>query len=341
MRKSRVLLLIACAMFALFMLRAGSAAYFASKIDSQGNRISAGTLYIGGESGGRGMLDEAIALGDLVPGAEPYRIELKVKNLGTMTAYINGISAEIAESDEMFLANALRVECSSADGDLLYTGSLLALDGDVVPLQKRIALEPGKVEDLCISVQLDERAGNWYKGKRIEFSLAVYAGQRPDQPVGRMAVLPDAAGVQAALDAARPGDVVLVPPGRYGLLTVSVPGVTVKSQSVVFDTEVEGFLIDPKGAGGSDQEAVVIQGFTVNDRGGDGGIAVRSGQVRIADNIIRSAGSAVVAAGSAKACVIRNDLTDSSGLPASHGSGERFFAHYNLGVDLDPGEHAL
>jgi len=335
----------------LFCVAAGTAALFSRTATSSGNKISSGTLYIGKENGEKGVLDTFITLKDMIPGAEPEKLEFKVKNLGTMTAYLNGISAEIRDCDEKFLANALRLVCSDGEGNVLYTGSLLALDGDVVPLRRKIAMEPDKTTQLNISVQLDERAGNWYKGKEIEFSLAVYAGQRPDQPMAGMVTVAEADNVQAVLNQAQPGDVILIPPGRYGRLSINVPGVKVKPQDVVFDTEVEGFSINgkpgekPSHAKGrnrhSDENTIGIQGFTVNDTDASGGIVVQSGRTNIADNIVSSNEKAVIVYGHAGVNVKRNDLTGSAGLPDPPGSGNGLSAHYNLGVDLDPDKFAL
>ncbi|HHW40035.1 MAG TPA: hypothetical protein GXX19_02600 [Syntrophomonadaceae bacterium] len=337
----------------LFCVAAGTIALFSRTATSSGNKISSGTLYIGKENGEKGALDTFIALKDMIPGAEPEKLELRVKNLGTMPAYLSGISAEIEDGDEKFVANALRVVCTDGEGNVLYKGSLLALDGDVVPLRRKLAMEPDKTTRLNVSVQLDERAGNWYKGKEIEFSLAVHAGQRPDQPMAGMVTVAEADNVQAVLDQAQPGDVVLIPPGRYGRLAINVPGVAVKAQGVVFDTEVEGFLIDgrpgevssPHGKKGkkhlTDDNQIWIQGLTINDLDAGGGIVVRSGQTCIADNIISSEGNAVFVDGHAEVNVTRNDLTGSAGLPCPPGSGNGLSAHYNLGVDLDPEKYAL
>lgn len=356
MIKSKLLLLIGLILLTLFTLSAVTLAYYTGEAVSSGNTINAGTLYIGGESGGKGVLDSFINLEGLVPGEEPRNVTVKVKNLGTMTAYINGISASIRQSDEMFIANALRTVCSHR-GTALFSGSLLALDGNVVPLQREIPLEPGEIVELEFAIQLDERVSNWYKGKNVEFSLSVYAGQKPGQEVGNRVILADENDVQASLDSALPGDVVLIPAGVYGSLHLPVPGVTVKAGDVVFDTVTGGFTVggtgngkQQHGNGGSGETVTTIQGFTIN--GSAFGVKLMSGHgCRIADNIFNVSGQPVAVNGIGKTVITRNDFTGSGAeIPQTGGKGNSTVlvppgkglnAWYNLGVDLDPEEHAL
>ncbi len=355
MLKSKVLFFLGLVALMLFSLSAGTLALFSSEAISSGNTISAGTLFIGGESGQKGMLDSFINLGDLVPGAEPHKIKLKVKNLGSMPAYINAISVNIRECNDKFLANALQTVCKHGREGVLYRGSLLALDGNAVPLERQIAFQPGKTVELEFSIGLDERVGNWYKGKSIDFSFTVYAGQKPDQEMGGRVYLAGRDNVQSVLDAAEPGDVVLVPAGSYGRLRVK-PGTAVKAKDVVFDTVVHGFTVSgPRGgrvssaaaavgmgAGG----AAVLQGFTVS---GAGGIEVGSGECLVLDSIINSPRDAVVISGAGRVYAARNDFSGAGAEPAGRArragelvtGGGQLESCYNLGIDLDPEEHAL
>ncbi|MBF7083256.1 hypothetical protein IT084_09745 [Desulfallas sp. Bu1-1] len=357
MIKTKLILLTGLIALIIFTLSAGSLALFSGEAVSQGNTINAGTLFIGKDDGCKGVLGEFVSLNDMLPGAEPQKLKIKVKNLGTMTAYINGLSVNITESNGKFLANALRTKCVNSGGNVLYRGSLLALDGNVIPLEREIVLEPDQATELEFFIQLDERAGNWYKGKGVEFSITVYAGQKPGQAVGERVHLAEGGNVQAVLDGAEPGDVILIPAGSYGNLEIK-PGVAVKAKDVVFDTVVGGFTVRAGGSGkgpatggqgGNLQgNATLIQGFAINGTG----VKVKPGrECKILDNIFNAAGNPVIVNGSGKALLTRNDFTGcSSKTEPDQGAGGPFTcsssggqveARYNLGVDLDPKEHAL
>jgi len=353
--KNKILLLIGLISLTIFTLSAGTIAFFSDEAIISGSKISAGTLYIGGDNGSRGVLDSFISLEDLVPGEEPKQVKIKVKNLGTMTAYINGISARIRQSDEMFMANALRTVCSHR-GDTLFSGSLLALDGNVVPLMQEIPLEPEEVIELEFDFQLDERVSNWYKGKKVEFLLSVYAGQKPGQEVGNRVIMAGENNVQDCLDGALPGDVVLIPAGVYGKLYLPA-GVAAKAGGVVFDTVAGGFTVGGQGNGkqqhgteGPGEFETVIQGFTINSE--DFGVKLMPGHgCQVTDNIFNVSGRPVEVSGTVKAVITRNDFTGSgaeslqkdgkSNSPVIIPPGTGLDAWYNLGVDLDPEEHAL
>lgn len=338
MIKSRALLFIGLTMLILFSLSAGSLALFTSEGISSANTITTGNMYIGDTNGERGILDKWVTLENMIPGAEPQRVKLTVKNLGTMTAHIKGLSAFITESDDKFVANAIQTRCLN-NGKELYKGSLLALDGNVMPLNDIVSLEAGKTTELELLLQLDERAGNWYKGKKLEFSFSVYAFQNKDQEIDNRTHLAEQDAVQRCLDEAEPGDVVLIKAGMYKPLRVKA-GVAVKAKDVVFDTVVEGFKIDIPSDNNSQGNANSVQGFTINSPGN--GILVKTGdECKISDNIINSAGCPVQVINPRKASFIRNDVTGCKEFFNGNKFGKDIFAKYNLGDDLDPEEDAL
>ncbi|MCF8010659.1 MAG: hypothetical protein K9L17_07810 [Clostridiales bacterium] len=351
MLKSKLLLFIGLTALMLFSLSAGSYALFSSEAISSGNTVSAGTLYIGGENGNKGMLDKTIKLENMLPGGEQGEAVFKIKNLGSMKVYINGISVNIKESREKFLSNALSTRCFEGN-NLLYQGSLLALDSNVVPLDKYIVLEPGETTALDFSIQLDEMVSNWYKGKNIEFSLTVYAAQRPDQEVGKWALIPDKDKVPSVVKNAEPGDTVLVPAGEYGRLSVK-PGVTVKAKDVIYNTVVKEFIVSPGASkvqartAKAKRNVTLLQGFTINSPAC--GIKVQSSQnCKVLDNIINSSDNPLKVNGAGKVLLSRNDMTGcfdknfgKKNISTKKAGKNKIQFDYNLGVDLKPEDHAL
>lgn len=358
MFKSKILIFFGLTMLILFSLSAGSLALFTSEAISSSNTITTGTMYIGNEAGEKGILDRCITVEKMIPGAEPQKVTIKIKNLGSMTAYLKGISANITEGNEKFIANAIHACCLDKNGRELYKGSLLALDGNVVPFQHVVSLEAGETTELDLLLQLDERAGNWYKGKKLEMSFSVYAFQRADQITDPKTKLAMANSVQASLDEANAGDVVLIPAGDYETLLVK-PGVTVKALDVVFDSTVKGFHIEQKGPANKQNngvkkesltnQATSIQGFTIKEDG----VKVQGGKsCEITDNIFISPEANIVNRSGSKVSVTRNDLVgfDEDGIGESNARQEKNFkkiyqgnitAQYNLGDDLNSEEHAL
>ncbi|MCL5272609.1 MAG: hypothetical protein AB1341_09430 [Bacillota bacterium] len=361
MIKSRMLFLIGCTMLILFSLSAGSLALFTSEAISSGNAITTGTMYIGNQAGERGILDKFITLENIIPGSKPHKIKLKIKNLGTMTTYIKGLSAVIKENDHKFIANAIQTHCHDAQGRELYKGSLLALDGNVMPMDRVVTLQPGKTTELEVSIQLDERAGNWYKEKKIELSFSVYAFQREDQKLDNRTLLATEKNVQQTLDQAELGDVVMIPAGDHGNLTLK-PGVIAKAKDVVFDTIVEEFHIKPfriadntiKDHGNKVfNDASGVQGFTIKK-----GVEIYLGkEFRITDNIFISSKRVIVNRGGHRVFATRNDLSygledqqdtrlskekrnDKRNARSDKLMEGKVEAGYNLGDDLDPEKHA-
>lgn len=337
MIKSKLLMLVGLVTLICFTLSAGSLALFSSEAISSENNLTTGTLDI------NGLKDCEIKLDSLMPGETPKEVTLTVTNSGTVPGYLSGISASIEESDNKYVANAIKAFCYDVKGNVLFEGSLLALDGNVVPLNNEIKLEPEQTINLKCTFQLDERAGNWYEGINTNFSLTVFAGQNPGQQVGKTVRLAGADKVQSALDQAKPGDVVLIPSGTYNeQFRITAPGVTVKAKDVVFDTAVKGFVLNA-GDTADDNAINAIQGFTINNASGAGVHIVKGKECNITDNII-SAKGAVKLNRLCKEVVTRNDLSgskDAAGKDVSSSksvqiegveAGDIF--EYNLGADI-------
>lgn len=354
---NRLLKMVGLLALLAFCLSSGAYGFFTSQATSQNNGLTAGTLYLGKDEKNRGMLDGSLKLSKMLPGAKEETFQLKVKNVGDITAYLNGLSASVKESDFKFMANAVKVTCTGPAGEKLYSGSLLSLDGNAVPTEGEITIEPGHDKTLTFTFQLDQRAGNWYKGKNIEASLTVFAGQNPGQKLETNVVLAGK-NVQAAVDQAKPKSVILVPAGEYGKLQVKNSDVTVKAKDVVYDTVLAGVMLaDPV-------QKVSVQGFTVDGRGTQDSIAVISDatkNINIKDNIFQNARkegadfSKDIKVGKPQGLSMqRNDfsaLVDNSGQGAQTKNGKfkqlsissdsMQSIRYNLGLDLDPSVETL
>lgn len=266
-----------------FCLSSGAFGYFSSRAVSPENSMTAGMLYIGKDKSNKGVLDGALNLSKMLPGETPVEFNLTVRNVGDVKAYLNGLSASIKETGDKFMANAVRVTCAGPGGEKLYSGSLLSLDGSPVPTNCEIPMEPDEEVVLTFTFQLDARAGNAYKGRKIEASLTVLAGQVQGQKLETdvVAAGPD---IQSAVDTAAPGSVVLVPAGNYGRLQIDRSDVTVKAGDVVFDTILSGVAFT-----GQAREAV-IQGFTLGGRDNQGAVLSvpdTAKNLTVTDNIIQ------------------------------------------------------
>lgn len=268
-----------------FCLSSGAFGFFTSQATSQNNGMSAGTLYLGKDEKSRGMLEGSLKLSKMLPGDPPKEFKLTVKNVGDIKAYLNGLSASVKENDFKFMANAIKVTCTGPAGEKLYNGSLLSLDNNAVPTENEIAMEPGESKTLTFNFQLDQRAGNWYKGKNIEAALTVFAGQNPGQKLETAAVIAGK-NAQAAIDQAKPKGVILLPAGEYGKVKISNSDITIKSKDVIFDTVLEGFVL-------ADQvQKVSIQGLTIDGKGAQDNLVTIPGsasKVYITDNIFQNA----------------------------------------------------
>ncbi|MBC7325316.1 MAG: hypothetical protein H5T99_08380, partial [Moorella sp. (in: Bacteria)] len=277
--------------------------------------ITAGTLYLGKDENSRGVLDGCLKLDGMIPGETPREFKLTVKNIGNLKAYLNGLSASVKESDSKFMANAIRATCVGPGGEKFYSGSLLALDNNAVPTESEIALEPGEEKVLVFTFQLDRRAGNWYKGKSIEVSLTVYAGQNPGQGL-KTNVLVAGKNLQAAVDQAAPGTVILVPAGEYGKLQIKNSDIAIKAKDVVYDTVLAGVVF------GGQVHEVSLQGFTVDGAGREELLVIPGSarNISLKDNIFQNAGSGANLAGcvqpgrSAGLVVQRNDFSSVAGV---------------------------
>lgn len=266
-----------------FCLSSGAFGYFSSQAISPDNNITTGMLYIGKDKSNKGVLDGALDLSKMLPGETPVEFKLTVRNVGDVEAYLNGLSASVKETDDKFMANAVRVTCAGPGGERLYSGSLLSLDGGAAPTDCEIPLEPDEEVVLTYTFQLDARAGNAYKGRKIEASLTVHVGQFQGQKLETKVV---AAGpdIQSAVDIAPPGSVILVPAGNYGRLQIDRSDITVKAGDVVFDTILSGVAFT-----GQAREAV-IQGFTLGGEDDPGTVLSVSDTAKnltISDNIIQ------------------------------------------------------
>lgn len=338
-------------------LSSGAFGFFTYQATSLDNGLTAGTLYIGKDDNNKGILDGSLKLSKMIPGEAPREFKLNVKNVGNLKAYLNGLSASVKESDNMFMANAVQVTCSGPGGKKLYAGSLLSLVDNPVPVENEVALEPGEAVLLTFTFQLDHRAGNWYKGKNIEVSLTVHAGQNPGQELETNVVVAGA-NIQEAVDRAKPKSVVLVPAGEYGRLQINRSDIAIKAKDVVFDTVLRGIVFS------SQAQDVGVQGFTVDGRGDQDNILLipnSAKNVSIKDNIFHNArkdggdfSRDVKLGRSAGLTVQRNDFSALISAPARDGrpkdgksrqvnisSGNSQLIRYNLGLDLDPAEEAL
>ncbi|MFZ5643569.1 MAG: hypothetical protein ACOY46_08270 [Bacillota bacterium] len=336
-------------------LTSGVYAVFNSQITSPGMGISAGTLYLGLDESHRGILEGSLELSKMVPGEEPREFRLSVKNVGDLKGYINGISATIKDSDHKFIANAIHVNCTGPNGESLYSGSLLSLDGNAVPTDGEVEISPEESKDLTFSFQIDHRTGGWCKGKNIELSLTVYAGQKSGQKLETNVIIAGRS-LRETLGRAVPGSVVLVPAGEYESLTVNSPHITVKAKDVAMDTVLGGIHL------AGEAENVTIQGFIVNGKG-RGKVLKVSGacnNASICDNIfqnhkardIKNINNHIELGRSRGLSILRNDFSPlTCGLfpdyferqfrPADISTHRSQNIRYNLGLDLDPSVEAL
>jgi hypothetical protein len=322
-------------------IAASTYSYFSQTAQTAPSNIMTGNLYIGGTCGEKGVLDSLVNLQGLIPGDTPQNLDVKVKNLGTMPAYLTAMSVDINDDDNKFAANALKVICSDSSNDLLYSGSLLGLDQNPVPLEEAIPLKQGETMDLHLSVQLDIRATNWYKGKKVSFSLTVYAAQKPDQGLSGMVKLANRDNVQSIIDCAAPGDVILLAPGNYPNITDY--GVSLKAEGVIFDTSIGGLDLENAcgSAGTSNTSPLLVQGLSFNSAGSAPSLALNmSNAVTVSANIfngsvnpilVSKAGQVTFTWNDVSACVKNGPFTLPVGVT---GQG-------NLGLDLDVNQAAL
>ncbi|MEW6275829.1 MAG: hypothetical protein AB1556_12085 [Bacillota bacterium] len=364
----KVLKLVSLLALLAYALSAGAYALFSYQAETAGSSLVSGTLYIGKDENNKGVLDGLISLKKLVPGAPEEKITLPVKNIGTLTACLNGLAANIQDTQSKFLANALWVTCSGPGGERLYRGSLLSLDGNAVPTEKEVVLQPGETGWLTFAFRLDPRAGNWYKGKKIDFSIVVYAGQNPGQALQTNVKIAGAGkDVRALLEEAKPRDVILLPAGEYGRLRLETSGVVLKAKDVVFDTVISGLAIGKNGAPGGEQPRdVAVVGFTLDGEGGPEPVLTlppAPQNIWITDNIFKNSPATVPALFSARIFgraanleITRNDFTGINNDPGStalvrdapvpfkplkFSPGAGATVRYNLGIDLDPAVEAL
>ncbi|MFZ5646940.1 MAG: SipW-dependent-type signal peptide-containing protein [Bacillota bacterium] len=343
-RSLKLLLLVS---IMAFFVTHGSFGYFTAQATSPRNSITAGTLYLGKDETNKGILDGSLKLEKMIPGESPREFRLTIKNVGNLNAYINGLSASIKESDSKFMANAIRVTCAGPGGEKLYSGSLLSLDGNAVPTENEVVIEPGDTKILTFTFQLDHRAGNWYKGKNIETSLIVHAGQSPGlKPDSNVVVT--AVDLQGAVHQVKPGGVILVPAGEYGKLEVNRSDVTIKSKDVVYDTLLAGISFTGQA------QNVAVQGFTIDGRDNlynPLSIADSSTGITITDNIFlndkrdgKSVPKFIIVGKSTGISIQRNDFSAMAGgkwKPRVISADGSQTIRYNLGLDLDPSVEAL
>jgi predicted ribosomally synthesized peptide with SipW-like signal peptide len=344
---TRLLKIVGLLSLLALCLSSGAFGYFSDQATSSSNTITAGTLYLGKDENSRGILDGTLKLEKMVPGEPPQEFRLAVKNIGNIKAYINALSAAVKESDAKFLANAVKVTCTGPGGEILYRGSLLSLDGNPVPTEAEICIRPQETITLTYAFQLDQRAGNWYKGKSVELSLTVLAGQNPGQKIAKEATVAGK-NLQETIAQAEPGSVILIPAGEYGKLQVNRSDVTIKARDVVYDVVLAGLAFAPG------VKNVKIQGFTVDVKAGEHNPLVipdSSGGIGVTDNIFLSdkkegpeAPKSIIVGNSSGTVIQRNDF---SSLAAEKfrlqcvAAGKPEGVRYNLGLDLDPAVEAL
>lgn len=282
---TRLLKIIGLLALLAFCLSSGVFGLFSNQATSQNNGMTAGTLYLGKDENSKGILEGSLKLSKMLPGDPPKDFKLTVKNIGQIKAYLNGLSASVKEADCKFMANAIKLDCTGPAGEKLYTGSLLSLDNNAVPTETEIAMEPGESKTLTFTFQLDQRAGNWYKGKNIEAALTVFAGQIQGQKLETTVVIAGK-NAQNAVNQATPKSVILLPAGEYGKLQIKNSDITIKSKDVVFDTVVEGVVLAEQ------VQRVTIQGLTIDGKGTQDNIVVipdSAKNVNIEDNIFQNA----------------------------------------------------
>jgi hypothetical protein len=324
MIRKKFMLSVAVIICMIICIAASTYSYYSRTAQSPLGSIATGSLYIGGTGGQRGVLDSLVDLPGLVPGGAPQNFDIKVKNLGTMTAYLNALAVSINDGDDKFAANAIDVACTDGSGNLLYSGSLLGLDQNPVPLAQQIVLAQGATTDLHLSMQLDIRATGWYQGRAITFSVMVYAVQNPDQGISGLVKLANAGNAQSVIDSASPGEVVLLAPGSYPALTNH--GVSLKAEGLVFDTVIAH--LDLEGGAGS---PVLVQGFSFNAAGSGPALTVNSpGGVTVSDNVFNGRVDPISVQQAGRAVFTRNDV---SGTPFALPAGVT--GKDNLGLDVN------
>lgn len=330
-----------------FFVASQTFGYFSAQATSPNNSITAGTLYLGKDERNRGILEGSLKLEKMIPGGTPKEFSFPVKNIGNLKAHLNALSVSVKDCDSKYLANAIRVNCYGPRGEKLYSGSLLSLDGNAVPAEGEIVLEPGETKTLAFTFQLDHRAGNWYKGKGIEISVIVHAGQNSGQKLDTDVVV---AGkdLQEAINQARPRSVVLVPSGQYGKLHINRSDIAIKAKDVVFDTVLSGFALTGQ------CHNIMLQGLTVDGKDNNyNPIAIpdSSSNIIITDNIFlndkrdcQSVPKFIIAGKTTGNFIQRNDfssMVDGKIKPMIIFTDKNSEIRYNLGIDLDPSVEAL
>ena len=353
---SRLLKALVLLSLLAFCLSNGVFAYFSAQAMSTNNSLTAGTLYLGKDEDNKGILEGSMKLSKMFPGETPKEFKLTIKNVGDMKAYLNGLSSSVIDSDFKFMANAIRVTCSGPQGERLFTGSMLSLDNNAVPIESEVVIEPGEAKDLNLTFQLDHRAGNWYKGKNIEVLLTVYAGQESGQKLETNVVLADH-NIQETIDMAEPKSVVLVSAGEYGKLHIKSSDIMIKAKDVVYDTVLSGIAITGQA------QKVCVQGFTVDGKGRDNLVVIPDGAkyVTMQDNIFlnnRRNGKGISKdlkfGRSVGLNIQRNDFSalfdnpvqdgqskNGNGMQVNISTDSSQLIRYNLGLDLDPSAEAL
>lgn len=174
-KKGRILILSVLLALAVFAVSLGTSAVPNHKSAGEKNTIASGTLYIGGTTGSRGILDKIIALSNWMVGAAPRKVYITLKNRGSREVRVSAMAVYIAETDRNLPADALKMEVKDQTGQLFYKGSLLAADKKQVPLEPAVLLKPHKEVRLCMLITLDKKLGDSLKDKPLYFSLAMFA----------------------------------------------------------------------------------------------------------------------------------------------------------------------
>jgi hypothetical protein len=222
---------------------------------------------------------------------------------------------------------------------ILFSGSLLALDGNIVAFSQPVKLEPEETAELELEIGLDIRAGNWYKGKNIDYTITVYAFQESDQEIGGCAIIADESNYQEKISQAQLGDAILLKAGSYDEIELSA-AVVLKAKDVVYDVAVDRIRVDDGNSSEEHENPTRIQGMTLNVNGTSFAVQINNTQeLIISDNIIYSKGIAINGGNKETVIITRNDLAGTN-KPYNPGANQPK-AFYNLGDDLDPEEHAL
>ena len=283
-------------------------------------------MYIGSENDERGYWNSQW-LADLVQG-EP-ETSCEGEKPGNNAHLSQGISAAIVEANEMFIANTLHTKCMY--GETHFWGSLLALDSNIAIAQP--VKRTGRNVELELEIGLDIRVGSWYKGKSIDYTI-VFTLFKSLKEIGGCTLIAASNYQEVMIGSA--GDVILLAAGDYGELKLNVP-LTLKAKDVVYDVAVDKIEIGEKLSSETAENPIRIQGMTLNKDGTSYAVKIQTSKnLVISDDIIFAKGNAIIVSDEKAVLVTRNDLTGVHNL--SNKSPEAF---YNLGLDLDPAEHAL